>query len=113
MIEVSESEAEAIRRFLGLSATWFRRRYLCRIDDGALGIRIEPQGHCVFLDTVAGKCSVYTVRPVQCRTYPFWPELVYDSRDWKREARRCEGIGRGEGVSVEKIEACLKQLESG
>jgi hypothetical protein len=41
------------------------------------------------------RCRVYAVRPLQCRTYPFWPELVQNSRSWQREARRCEGIGNG------------------
>ncbi len=62
---------------------------------------------CIFLDK-AGDCRVYAVRPVQCRTYPFWPELTESSKGWMTERRRCEGIGRGEPVSIQFIE---KQIE--
>lgn len=40
---------------------------------------------CVFLDP-RGQCSIYAVRPVQCRTYPFWPSLVDAQEDWDDEA---------------------------
>lgn len=110
VIEVNDAEIERIRQYLGLSPAWFRRRYLSRIGQEQHGIRIEPQGHCVFLDTVAGRCSVYSVRPLQCRTYPFWPELVAMRGAWKKEAQRCEGIGCGKTVPIAKIEANLKLL---
>lgn len=40
---------------------------------------------CVFLDPF-GKCSIYPVRPIQCRTYPFWPSLLEDRETWESEA---------------------------
>jgi len=40
---------------------------------------------CVFLDPF-GQCSIYDVRPVQCRTYPFWPSLLESKEDWDNEA---------------------------
>lgn len=30
--------------------------------------------------------------PMQCRTYPFWPEPLTSRHDWEAEALRCEGI---------------------
>jgi hypothetical protein len=29
--------------------------------------------------------------------------------DWKREAKRCEGIGRGEPISLARVRAMLKK----
>lgn len=37
-------------------------------------------------------CSIYSVRPAQCRTYPFWPEIVQSPHHWAAESARCEGI---------------------
>lgn len=49
--------------------------------------------HCVFLDTATQHCKIYGSRPMQCMTYPFWPELVFSSHEWKWEAEFvCEGI---------------------
>ena len=30
--------------------------------------------HCTFFDTDKKQCSIYEVRPDQCKTFPFWPE---------------------------------------
>lgn len=105
-------EAERIRERLGLSKSWFRRRYLRRLGDGELVLASGSGARCIFLDE-NGRCGIYAVRPVQCRTYPFWPELVGSRRAWERERLRCEGIGRGGAVPREKIRravrACLAQ----
>jgi Fe-S-cluster containining protein len=103
---LSEHEAEGIRNYLRLSRSWFRRRYLRRLPDGDLVASWHSDGRCVFLD-VRGECGIYPVRPVQCRTYPFWPEIVVRRRDWRRESRRCEGINRGEKVPVTRIRELL------
>lgn len=103
-------EAEAICRHLGLTWKWFRHHYLRRLDDAGL-VAADNAGACIFLDA-EGKCGIYAVRPVQCRTYPFWPELVNSEAAWRREARRCEGINHGNVVSVarirEAVRACLE-----
>lgn len=50
-----------------------------------------PQKGCVFLDPF-GKCSIYDVRPVQCRTYPFWPSLLESPEIWRSEAVLPDGL---------------------
>lgn len=104
---VDRDEARGICGYLGLSWAWFRRRYLTRYDD-ELVLQSGDDGRCVFLDP-GGRCSVYEARPRQCRTYPFWPEVVATARTWQREARRCEGIDRGPRVPVKVIEAALEE----
>ena len=113
-VYLSTREAERLRKYLELSRSWFRRRYLERLDNGDLVAASEDDGRCVFLDENRN-CSVYPVRPLQCRTYPFWPELAGSSRAWQREARRCEGINCGNAVPLARIRrsvrACLAQEE--
>jgi Fe-S-cluster containining protein len=103
---LNEREAEEIRVYLKLSRSWYRRRYLSRLPDGDLVASWQGDGRCVFLDA-RGECGIYPVRPVQCRTYPFWPEIVSRQRDWRRESRRCEGINRGGEVPVTRIKELL------
>lgn len=105
-VETNATERTAIRAFLGLSPAWFRRRYLVRVDADTTGIRLERNGRCPFLGT-DNRCRVYPVRPRQCRTYPWWPELVERKRDWTEEARRCEGMNRGTVVPLGTIERSL------
>jgi Fe-S-cluster containining protein len=103
---LAEAEARAIGRHLGLSWRAFVRRYLSRTADGERVARMTGEGRCVFLRADGG-CGVYPVRPLQCRTYPFWPELVASGSAWRREARRCEGIERGARVPLGVIRAAL------
>jgi Fe-S-cluster containining protein len=111
---LSRAEAERIRIHLGLSAGWFRRRYLDRLADGDLVLAGTAGDACIFLGEDR-RCRIYPVRPVQCRTYPFWPELVTTGRAWRREQRRCEGVGRGAAVPLSRIRravrACSEQVD--
>ena len=106
-IKVTGEEMERIRDFLGVGQDWFRRRYIESLEPGESGIRLNPDGACPFLDG-DGKCSIYPIRPVQCRTYPFWAEIVRDQASWDREARRCEGINAGKPVPIRRIEKNLR-----
>ncbi|MGD2113208.1 MAG: YkgJ family cysteine cluster protein [Gammaproteobacteria bacterium] len=104
---LTPQEAERIRVQRGLSRSWFRRRYLHRLADGQLVLASGATGRCIFLDA-QDRCSIYTVRPVQCRTYPFWPEIAGNRRAWEREGQRCEGIGRGRAVPVGRIRQAIR-----
>ena len=105
-------EAERIRQQLGLSVSWFRRRYMRRLEDGELVLAAGAGDRCIFLDA-QGRCGIYAARPVQCRTYPFWPEIAGNRRAWYGEGRRCEGIDQGGAVPLGKIRravnACLQR----
>ena len=80
---------------------------------------------CTFL--VDGQCSIYDKRPVQCRTYPFWPSLIDDESDWADEAVTpdgepgrswdletggCEGINAPDAPLVPAAEIAAKRAEA-
>lgn len=67
---------------------------------------------CVFLKTdKEGKrgCSIYSVRPHQCRTWPFWPENLASPEQWRLHGSRCHGMtqgganGQGQLYAIEQI----------
>ncbi|MEJ2566262.1 MAG: YkgJ family cysteine cluster protein [Gammaproteobacteria bacterium] len=103
---LTPAEAEGIRRYLQLSERWFRRHYLRHTPRDELVVNNQGGGSCVFLDQ-DNRCRIYAARPVQCRTYPFWPEVARSRTAWRREARRCEGIDRGQVVPLTRIRALL------
>ena len=49
--------------------------------------------------------SLYDARPMQCRTWPFWPENLTSRRVWEATKRRtpCPGMGQGPVVPIERI----------
>lgn len=48
----------------------------------------DPKIHdrCIFLGADGKECSIYNSRPIQCRTYPFWPRLLSSPAEWDKEA---------------------------
>src|SRR5262245_14353296 len=57
-------------------------------------LREKSDGDCVFYDTEAG-CTIYDVRPRQCRTWPFWPSNLKSAAAWERTKSTCPGAGQG------------------
>ena len=92
-----------------LSVRTFRRRFTFREEFGWTQIRFAEQ-FCPFLDTATNRCTVYQARPVQCRTFPFWDEMI-DERGWTDGARTlCEGLGRGPERSREEVETAMREM---
>ncbi len=107
----SPREAAGIAAHLGVREETFRRLYAHRIE-GRWSLReTEADGgyDCIFLDrkSVPGKalCSIYPVRPAQCRTWPFWPENLATPRSWATARHRtpCPGMESGQLVPIERI----------
>jgi Fe-S-cluster containining protein len=95
---------------LGLSAGEFRRRYTFKDEYGYTQLRFDDAS-CVFLERDTNRCTVYGARPTQCRTFPFWRDLVRDGK-WTAEARAlCEGVGRGPAHPLEDAEARMLEME--
>jgi len=44
---------------------------------------------CIFFDDIKKQCSIYPVRPLQCRTFPFWEQFKCNKDEVKKE---CIGI---------------------
>ena len=45
----------------------------------------NSEQHCVFLKD--NLCQIYQARPIQCSTYPFWPNIMKSATSWNREVR--------------------------
>ncbi|MFQ5492289.1 MAG: YkgJ family cysteine cluster protein, partial [Phycisphaerae bacterium] len=71
----------------------------------------KSNGDCIFLVRQNGKatCSIYPVRPVQCRTWPFWDGNLHSPDDWNRAAETCPGINRGQHHDFVTIETRRRQ----
>lgn len=89
-IWVNEREIQEIADFLKLDIQTFADRHL-RMINGRFSLRENPHTYdCTFLKE--NKCTVYGVRPTQCRTFPWWPTLLKSKEEWLEASKRCEGI---------------------
>lgn len=93
-------------KHLGISTSAFTRRY-CELEDGIWKLKNGPTEACQFLQNK--RCSVYAARPMQCRTWPFWPETM-KPKAWTGEvAKFCPGVGKGKIWSAAEVEDQLGQ----
>jgi Fe-S-cluster containining protein len=90
-VYVSAGEMVAIAGLLGCSVEALIEGYLSPLRD-SFTIREHPDGRCLFYEN---GCTIYTVRPKQCRTFPFWFGNLRSEPRWNAVARECPGIGTG------------------
>lgn len=78
-------------QFLNIEVALFMRKYIRQKDNRYALIEKKSQNFdCIFLQDK--KCSLYAVRPKQCRTFPWWQQNLTTPESWKRAAEDCEGI---------------------
>jgi len=70
----------------------------------------EKSGYdCIFWKN---GCTVYSARPLQCRTFPFWDSIMCSEESWKNAGKSCPGINSGEYHSGAEIEKFLRLLDN-
>lgn len=98
---VNDQEITEIAKFINVSETEVRQFY-GRKDRQSITLREKANGDCIFFERGKG-CSIYPVRPMQCRTWPFWRGNVVTPADWKKTCEICPGSGQGKLFSAEEI----------
>jgi Fe-S-cluster containining protein len=107
---ISREEIVRLAEFLRMSLEETIERFIRIVGDRfALLERINLKGEydCAFLRDGDGKkqCSVYAARPLQCRTWPFWPGTLASKEMWDTAAVRCHGMNKGRHFSADEIAA--------
>ncbi|BBG65711.1 hypothetical protein NNO_1008 [Hydrogenimonas sp.] len=91
-IWVSVQKIPEMAAYLGIGTEEFMQNYLEKS-----GYRftlkerevVEGEYDCIFFDRAERRCTIYPVRPLQCRTFPFWDYF----KDHEEELRNeCPGI---------------------
>ena len=92
-VHLTRAEGDRIaERIVGLGATadTLAGEMWLESADGSLVIDVPDDAACPLLG--AAGCTVHDIKPMQCATYPFWPEIVRSRRAWRDEKPWCEGI---------------------
>jgi uncharacterized protein len=98
---VDLKEIEAIAGHLEVPIQAFGQKYLRKIGP-RYSLTENMENDCIFWSDDVG-CTVYRVRPGQCRQFPFWPELLEGKSDWDREAKSCPGMNNGRPYDLVQI----------
>ncbi|RLB80943.1 MAG: YkgJ family cysteine cluster protein [Deltaproteobacteria bacterium] len=90
-IWVTEEEIHKISNFLGLGINDFISHYLVQIGNrfSLKECKINGSFECVFFDDQNRRCSIYSVRPTQCRRFPFWDHFKSNVDEAIKE---CPGV---------------------
>jgi hypothetical protein len=78
---------------------------------GRVSLAEHANGDCTFFDGQTRRCTVYPVRPTQCRTWPFWKSNLTTPESWTATKKECPGAGQGDFVSLEEIEHQASQVD--
>ena len=108
-VYLTENDVAKAADFLGMSAIDFERRYIYRTKK-LLRLRVPKESQCYFLRD--GGCSIHAVKPVQCRAFPYWPELMANRKEWFKAAAYCPGIGKGELVQIEAAREQVAEMRA-
>ncbi|MCC7338538.1 MAG: YkgJ family cysteine cluster protein [Pirellulaceae bacterium] len=108
VVWVNAEEVTALAESMQLDEEAFRRKFVRKV--GTRFSLVEyPDGDCIFLDPKTRGCLVYSARPVQCRTWPFWSSNVKSPQAWEETCKVCPGAGNGKLYSIEQIESARQQ----
>jgi Fe-S-cluster containining protein len=106
---LNDEEVTRIARYLRMVPMEFRQQYTFVDEYGWTQLFLDER--CVFLDPATRRCTVYPARPAQCRTFPFWSDLVRLGA-WTAEARElCEGVGRGAVHSPSEVAGRMREMD--
>jgi Fe-S-cluster containining protein len=105
---VTEEEIAAIAKFREEPLEQLTGLYVRKIGR-RFSLKERANGDCVFYDCAKG-CTIYPVRPKQCRTWPFWESNVVTPEAWKETCAVCPGSGTGDWIPAEEITRRIKVI---
>jgi Fe-S-cluster containining protein len=100
---VNKEEIATLAQLVGVPVDEFEAKYVRSVGVRKSLVEFD-NGDCVFFDGKARKCTVYSARPRQCRTWPFWNSNLRTEETWRETCNVCPGSGKGPLVPLERIQ---------
>lgn len=99
IVRIDKSRIAAIAHHLDLPVSRVVEQYLVTTED-EYRVREADDGRCLFFEN---GCRIYSVRPTQCRTFPFWFANLRSEVRWEAIRKECPGIGTGRHYTKNEI----------
>jgi len=100
---VNNEEIAKLAALVRLSVEAFETEHVRRVGVRKSLVEYE-NGDCVFFDNKSRKCGVYSARPRQCRTWPFWDSNIRTTDAWAETCQVCPGSGQGRLYQLEEVQ---------
>jgi hypothetical protein len=104
----TDEEAVVMAAFIKMDVVAFREHFATVLMGNWSLKELKRDGKydCIFLDRDdQGKalCGIYSVRPKQCRTWPFWSENLTSEKEWQHAKQNCPGMNEGNFFPSDQI----------
>lgn len=103
---LEDTDYKNMSEHLEITIEEFTRKFVRKTSKGGYSLIEKENYDCIFFDKSKG-CTVYEARPIQCKTYPFWPENMINKNEWNRLKRLCPGVNQKNLISFIEIEEKL------
>ena len=112
-VYLSENDVSSLALELKLPKDQFMETY-CRWIPALggterLSLKEKPDFDCIFW---AKGCKVYNSRPLQCRMFPFWSNVLASKEAWDISAEDCPGMNEGKLFTFDEIKLFLSEQET-
>lgn len=90
-IYVDEERIKILQEYFSLSLEEVQEKFLIKVG-ARFSFKEKPYEKgwaCIFFDEEKKNCSIYEIRPEQCRTFPFWP---YFKKNFEELEQECIGV---------------------
>lgn len=114
IVIISKEEATRIANYLSISFSSFLKSYCRRVyahERVLVSLQEKENYDCIFWDEEKEGCKIYSVRPTQCQTFPFWNSHLTSKKEWDSCKSDCPGINKGKLYSYDEIEVQRKRYE--
>ncbi|MGD2169746.1 MAG: YkgJ family cysteine cluster protein [Chlamydiota bacterium] len=107
---LSTDDIKNLSQHFKISVQEFLEKFT-RVEYGKIALKdLNRKGDCIFLNKK--KCMVYNNRPLQCRTFPWWPRILDSKEEWESTQEYCEGIEHenAETVPFDTIQENIEKM---
>jgi Fe-S-cluster containining protein len=108
-VYLSPEDLIRIAAHLELDPADFEAKYVHRTAR-SLRLRKPSDRQCLFHRD--NRCSIHAVKPVQCRVFPFWPEIIETQETWNETAARCPGMNQGELIQIATVRDASAEMRA-
>lgn len=109
VVYLTHEDLEKLLKIMDMDRDSFIAVYCRWVEDWkgreCLSLKEKANKDCILWDN---GCTVYTARPVQCRTFPFWENILSSKESWNMAADGCPGINSGRLYNEEEINGFLE-----
>ncbi len=110
VVWVTDEEIAQIAELRGTTIDELRKEHT-RLVEGRVSLTERKNGDCTFFDSESRRCTIYSARPAQCRTWPFWNSNLESPEAWKMMQQSCPGAGHGQLVPLKVIERQARVID--